>query len=158
MVDTHFLNRASNFFIYILMDLIWVEAELEDRPRTHHHVHFLHVILEQHVLCASAVNEGSEQRRRLRPRTIVMGKQSQARRGILSEEAMSQTCPGDGGYMFCCDQGDVVAMRLRLGLGACVMNALLWARRLGAMGLCDRSDVVGKEHGACGWSQGPGLV
>ena len=76
--------------MYIFTDFIWVEAELEDRPRSHHHVHLQHVILEQHVLFVVAVNKGTEQRRRRRAQIIVIAKQSPARQGIWSEETMSQ--------------------------------------------------------------------
>ena len=83
MQATRYLKTHGPYFGFV--------AELEQRLRSHHHVHLQHVIFEQHVLFASAVNKGTERRRRRRPQIIVIGKQSPPRRGTWSEETMSQT-------------------------------------------------------------------
>ena len=41
-----------------------VAIGIHKESHSHHHVHLQHVILELHVLLASAVNKGTEQRRR----------------------------------------------------------------------------------------------
>ena len=57
----------------------------KDRPRSHRHLPLQHVILEQHVILARAVNKGTAQRRRRRARIIVISAKAIASATVFLE-------------------------------------------------------------------------